>query len=424
MDFQAEQLLHSNVQRRRSWPLVVDRVGVAGRRHEVGRRLGVELLRARSHGSSVSRASARSSAPISDKRGLAGEEWRQAIRRRSRPAPRPTDRARRRGHRPAGTRPGRATAAAPSSTAGGRCPGRRCPAPARRRRKARRYRAAAGSPASDCRVGRMRRARRRPRPPSNAISSRDRDALGRNRQDFRLADRGCQQDTRRRSRSGHFGDHQERRSSPAHRLASSIAPRPLASRYCAAGPARFRDPLGIGQRQQRGRRWRISPTRARNRPLVAGHCRPALREPPHRLAPARRDRGGTRRGDGADRYRCRQDRARRSGRRSRPPRRPRRRSAAAITIEANRGGSGSARRRLPCVGNAGRRRPRARASDSNSSRAATSAARGGGSSQRSRSGSASPQAAQSSSRPARSAFRISGSAKAGNACVCGSSHRR
>ena len=91
-------------------------------------------------------------------------------------------------------------------------------------------------------------------------------------------------------------------------------------------------------------------------------------------------------------------------------------------MRASRGGKGSDLSRFPMAV----MRPAASSASSSvsSSRPAAMAAAGGGSSQDSESGSAVPHSAQSSSKPARSAERISGSAYAGRLCVCGSSHSR
>ena len=140
-------------------------------------------------------------------------------------------------------------------------------------------------------------------------------------------------------------------------------------------------------------------------------CVPRQSSPIAAPSPVRLPRGGSgrgaiRRGDARDRDRCRRGRARSAAAAISAPSAASPAAAASTTMRAMRGGSGSSRRRRP----RSVMRPSASIAPSSRSSALASvqAARGGGSRKSSFCGSVTPQCARSSTRPDRSAARISG----------------
>ena len=229
------------------------------------------------------------------------------------------------------------------------------------------------------------------------------DAIGEARFDFFQRDRRGQHDARIRGAAGQFGDRDERLARQRRGLID-IAAAAVRQRERAVA-AVLRDAVRIGEREDRARRSVSSPL-----PL-AGRGRSAPSSL-HRFAIARASRA---RGE-----RSRRKFSTRCVRSTSSPPSPRSVSTAAMsaasapapsraastTMRASRGGSGRRRNAWP----SSVMRPSSSAPSSvSNARASASAPFGGGSRKASVSGAA-PQAARSSTKPERSAERISGRA--------------
>ena len=248
MAVEAEQFLHPDRELRPLLGLVVDRHRRAGRRGEMGRRLGVEPAL------EVPRQQrARAPCPIRPAQTSASAVLTaaaaRASRRRSRRAPRRTDPAIRRLRRGAGTSRGRAIAAATCVHGSRSMPSRAMPSASMSRGLVGRLR-----PASAARPARSRRAARcagragwprpdRTRSPRGvSIRSAKRASISSSVIGAASRMRPCA------ARAGQFGDRQERLARQRRRRID-IGAAAVGEQERAAGAAVLGDAVGIGERE-------------------------------------------------------------------------------------------------------------------------------------------------------------------------------
>ena len=410
MAVEAEQLLHADRELRPLLRLVVDRHRRAGRRGEMGRRLGVEpalagpraaapasavgkLVGARPATSAVlpsssgaSHSAALAASAASERSGHSSPSARRRNITRSR-------------HCCSGLLQGSRSRPSRDDAFGELAGGLR-----RRRRPANGRSASAIAPSRS-----LRRPRRLARRGVEGDLLAALDLVGEARLDLVERDRRGQQDAALRRGAGQLGDREKRLARQRRGRIDDCAPRPLASRNAPLAAAALGDAVGIGEREDgAGRQLGSSPLRRRPCRRAASSAQrfaiaPRVLAAPRAVAaeliePMRRDR-----------HRRRRARARTGSRRSRRRAGP---APCARRVD-HHAGEPRRQRQLPqlaaLVGDAALRVDRAKLGQQRL-RLGRARRAGGGSRKASVAGSAAPHCARSSSRPDRSAARISGRA--------------